>query len=242
MLPSSKGQESVTTVSSKLKIKKIDRDNLYFNKYLYRAFIKAPNLYWVQYSKDIDQYCERITAEKEEWLSEQGGKFQYGYSARYTPDPVDYELITHLIDLTKTHFNNKLIGMRHEGNTICVYTNELAIVEGIAKVKPNVIINQAAIAPSGIKYFKKTPPAKYRAYMTNNKMPGEFKTDMIEYLERTRDVKPSGAFEHFLGRRTSYVTWLWNTYFVDYDDERNLMMMILMFPGAIGKTYKLEKK
>jgi len=229
-------------VSSKLKIKKIDRDNLYFNKYLYRIFIKAPNLYWVQYCKDIDQYCERMTGEKEEWLSNQGkAKIGYYYFSRYTPNPIDYELITYLIKLTKTHFNKKLIGMRHEGNTICVYTNDLTIVEGVAKIKPDVILNEAAIAPTGIKYFKKNPPAKYRAYTTNNKMPADFKNDMIEYLERTPDIRPSKSLESFLSRR-HYTGYLWNTYFVDYNDERNLMMMHLMFPGVIGKTYKLEKK
>lgn len=230
---------------SKLKIKPIDRDNLYFNKYLYRVFVKAPNLYWVQYCKDIDEYCERVTAEQEEYLENKGNKNYRSYwSAKYTPDPIDYPLITHLIDLRKRYFNNKSIGMRNEGNTICVYTNDIKIVKGIVKVKPNVVINQVVAAPKGIKYFKKDPPAKYRAYMTNNQMPADFKTDMIEYLERTPDIRPNKSFENFLlPKRYHHPTvWLWTNYFVDYNDERNLMMLHLLFPGAIGKTYKLEKK
>jgi hypothetical protein len=229
---------------SKLKIKTVDRDNLYFNKYLYRAYIRGPNLYWAQYSKDIDEYCERITAEQEEWQSRSDKDNHYWRSNKYTPDPIDYSLITHLIKLRKKYYNNKIIGMRHEGNSVCVYTNDLAIIEGIVKVKSNVVLSEAVIAPKGIKYFKNEPPAKYRAYMTNNQMPAEFKTDMIEYLGRTPDIRPSKAFESFLiPKRYHHPTvWLWSNYFVDYDDERNLMMLMLMFPGSIGKTYKLEKK
>jgi hypothetical protein len=230
--------------SSKLKIKPIDRDALYFNKYLYRAYIKAPNLYWVQYCKDIDEYSQRITAEGEEWEIAKKNPNSYWYPHRYSPDPIDFDLVTHIIDLRIKYYRNKLIGMRHEGNTISVYTNDVKMLEGIVKVKPNVKLSQAIIAPKGIKYFKKEPPAKYRAYMSNNKMPADFKTDLIEYLERTPDICPSKSFEHFLSRRVNhnYSVWLWSNYFVDYNDERNLMMMHLMFPGAIGKTYKLEKK
>ena len=227
---------------SKLKIKKIDRDNLYFNKYLYRAFIKAPNLYWVQYCKDIDEYIERLTAEKEEW--QESKKDNYWWTNRYTPDPIDYDLVTHLFKLRKRYLKDKTIGVRNEGNTVCIYTNELSIIKGIVKVKPNIVVNEAVIAPTGIKYFKKDPPAKYRAYMTNNKMPIEFKADMIAYLERTPDIRPNKSFESFLvpKRYNQNEAWLWTNYFVNYDDERNLMMLMLMFPGAIGKTYKLEKK
>ena len=100
------------------------------------------------------------------------------------------------------------------------------------------------ISSKGIKYFKNDPPANYRAYMTSNQMPADFKADMVEYLERTPDIRPSKSFENFLApnRYHHSTIWLWSNYFVDYDDERNLMMMHLMFPSAIGKTYKLEKK
>ena len=231
---------------SKLKIKQIDRDNLYFNKYLYRAFIKSPNLYWVQYCKDIDEYCERITAEQEEWQSKSDSDKdnQYWWGNKYTPDPIDYALVTHLFKLRKKYLSDKTIGIRNEGNTVCIYTNEISIINGIAKVKPNAILNEAMVSPTGIKYFKNEPPAKYRAYLSNKQMPAEFKTDMLEYLERTPDIRPSKSFEGWLlPKRYHHSTvWLWSNYFVDYDDERNLMMMMLMFPGAIGKTYKLEKK
>lgn len=232
---------------SKLKIKPIDRDNLYFNKYLYRVFVKAPNLYWVQYMRDIDEYVERIASEHDEYTQRlSNSTYHHYYGIKYTPDPIDYPLVSHLIDLRRKYFNNKIIGMRNEGNTICVYTNDLKIVESIVKVKPNVGITQSVVAPKGIKYFKKEPPAKYRAYMNNSKQQVEFKDDMIEYLERTPDIRPSKSFEQFLAHRAKvnhqYGAWLWSNYFVDYDDERNLMMLMLMFPGAIGKTYKLEKK
>jgi len=189
-----------------------------------------------------------MNAEREEWESRENSKKDqlYWWGTRYTPDPLDLGLVQCLIDLRKNQFNKKSIGMRYEGNSVCVYTNDMNIIDQIVKIKPDVILNEAVIAPQGIKYFKKEPPAKYRAYLTNNKVGIEFREDMLEYLGRTPDVRPSGALRQFLSRtgRINYHNsiWLWSNYFVDYDDERNLMMMHLMFPGAIGKTYKLEKK
>jgi hypothetical protein len=70
-------------------------------------------------------------------------------------------------------------------------------------------------------------------------MTPDFKESFVAYLERTPDVKPSSSLmSYFVGRNT----WLWDRYYLDYDDEKNLMMMMLMFPGMIGKMYKLEKK
>ena len=68
---------------------------------------------------------------------------------------------------------------------------------------------------------------------------------MIDYLDRTTDMNASDALYTWLkrGRKNTYsYCWLSSYFYVDYDDEKNLMMMHLMFPGAIGKTYKLEKK
>jgi hypothetical protein len=87
--------------------------------------------------------------------------------------------------------------------------------------------------------FKREPPAKYRAYTTNGKMPSDFKESFMDYITRTPDVRPSSSFMNYFGRRNTY---LWDKYYIDYDDEKNLMMIMLMFPGMIGKKYKLEKK
>ena len=101
---------------------------------------------------------------------------------------------------------------------------------------------QAEKSPDGIKYFKRTPPANYRVYMANRRAYESFKDDMNSYLSRTPDMVPNSTFTKFLNRPTRYSPHLWDGYYLDYNDDRNLMMLHLMFPGLLGKTYKLEKK
>ena len=117
--------------------------------------------------------------------------------------------------------------------------SDLALAKEFADTLSVGLLTQVNPMPTGVMLFKREPPAKYRAYATNNKMSSDFKESFVAYLERTPDVKPSSLFKNSFTRRYNY---LWDKYYVDYDDEKNLMMMMLMFPGLIGKKYKLEKK
>ena len=216
--------------SSKLKAKPLDRTTLYYGKFEYRVVVK-----------NIDEYRQRIDEECS-YCDAHPSTSQW----RPRPDVEDweYQLIENIFNLEKKYKVKQDYTVRREGKCRNIYTSNINIVNEILSFKPDVEITQVNLMPTGIKYFKRTPPSKYRAYMTNNKMSSEFKTDMLQYLSRTPDVRPSEAFFTFLNRisKYGYDAYLWDTYFVDYDDDKNLMMMMLMFPGAIGKKYKLEQK
>lgn len=227
------------TASSKLKAKSVDRTSLYYGKFEYRLVVKSPHMFYSWNCKTIDDYKARITEIQADY---ENTKLLY-WRPRPDPSLEEYELIENLYNLkTKYQFKHDFT-FRREGDNCNVYTSNIKIVKDVLSFYPNAELSKVELAPAGTKYFKKDPPAKYRAYMTNNKMPAEFKQDMKDYLTRTPDVQASNAFYTYLNRANHYYqTWLWDTYFIDYNDERNLMMMHLMFPGAIGKTYKLEKK
>ena len=145
--------------------------------------------------------------------------------------------IEQLIQLMQQYNDKSQVMYRKEHKTVIVYTSELTIIKKFAKLTPRNV-TYISLSPE-VMFFKRTPPAKYRAYVTNNQMPAAFKEDFMAYLKRTSDVKISSAFHSYF---TSRWTRLWDRYYIDYDDEKNLMMMMLMFPGLIGKKYKLEKK
>lgn len=226
--------------SSKLKAKSVDRTTLYFNKFEYRVVLKSPNMFYSWNCKTIDDYRNRIS----EACADYDNKLPpRGWRPKPNVEDWEYDLIENILNLAQKYTVKKDLAFRREHTTCTVYTSNTGIIREILAFAPDAKITQVSLMPTGVLTFKKDPPAKYRAYMTNAEMPNEFKEEMLSYLERTPDITPSDAFYAFLNRKSKfYRTRLWDTYYIDYNDDKNLMMMTLMFPGALGKRYKLEKK
>lgn len=229
--------------SSKSTIKRVLKTQLYFNKYRYKATVSTTGIYWVRSAKTLADFTTLVQDRYNEW-DQHKGRYPYGWYRE--PEKVenhDLKLIEEVIDI-----RNSLIGadvrFRNEYDTFSIYTNDAILIQKLSSNK-NWKFEEVEASPAGVKYFKKDPPAKFRTYLTSNKVDQSFIPEMIDYLDRTTDMNASDALYTWLkrGRKNTYsYCWLSSYFYVDYDDEKNLMMMHLMFPGAIGKTYKLEKK
>ena len=225
---------------SKLVIKTLDRTNLFFNKFVYRINVTGvPSVHRINKCANIQDYIDYIDKLYADWESS-NQRYPNGWY-RTPPNSSDIDLVRveNLIGLMQKYNDKSLITYRSENSTVSVYTSDLVLAKEFADTLSVGLLTQVNPMPTGVMLFKREPPAKYRAYATNNKMTPDFKESFVAYLERTPDVKPSSSFKNSFTRRYNY---LWDNYYVDYDDEKNLMMMMLMFPGLIGKKYKLEKK
>lgn len=225
---------------SKLVINKLDRPNLFFNKFIYRINVTGvPNAHWVPKCPTILEYIDRINDRYADF-EQSKERYPHGW---YRPPPssseIDSARIKNLIELMQKYNDKTLVKYRNENSTVSVYTSDLDIAKEFANTLSIGLLTQVNVMPLGVMFFKRTPPAKYRAYVTNNQMPADFKENFVEYLKRTPDIKISSSFHSYL---TSRWNRLWDRYYIDYDDEKNLMMMMLMFPNMIGKKFKLEKK
>jgi hypothetical protein len=227
--------------SSKLLIKKLDRTSLFFNKFAYRVIIHSvPSVSWVHKCANIQDYIDVIDDKYRVWEETNQRYPSSWYRIPTKSEDLDLLRIENLIDLMQTYNDKSVVSYRKEYESLSVYTTDLKIAKVFADKLSIGIITEVDPMPTGVMLFKRQPLKKYRAYVTNNKMPNEFKQEFLAYLEKTPDVKPSAAFAGYFSRARQ--TYLWDKYFVDYDDEKNLMMMMLMFPGMIGKKFKLEKK
>jgi hypothetical protein len=225
---------------SKLVIKTLDRTNLFFNKFAYRVNIHSvPSINWVHKCTNIQDYIDHIDDKYRVWEETNERYPNSWYRTPVKSTDLDLSRIENLINLMLTYTDKSVVHYRKEYESLSVYTTDLKIAKIFADKLSVGIITEVNPMPTGVMLFKREPPAKYRAYATNNKMPADFKESFVAYLERTPDVKPSSSLMNYFVRRNTY---LWDKYYVDYDDEKNLMMMMLMFPGMIGKKYKLEKK
>lgn len=233
----------VKMASSKSTVKKVGKTELYYNKYVFKASVTSHGLYWVRVCKDIQRFVELVQQRYDEWDTNKSRYPNGWYRQPKSMAEHDLDLIEKVIKI-KNSLDNADVRFRHEHETFSIYTNDEKLVKKLIR-QGFWEIEEIEVSPNGVKYFKKDPPAKFRAYMSSNKVNSEFSEQMIEYLNRTPDLQPCNALYQWLHRRNLYNhshIWLWNNHFIDYNDERNLMMLKLMFPEAIGKTYKLEKK
>lgn len=230
--------------SSKSTVKSADRTTLYYGKFEYRVVLKSPHMFYSWYCKTEDDFRKRINEILEEYKQHESEPNWFNWR-RPKPNVEDWEyaLIGNLLSLVTKYKAKKDFTSRRENTSWCIYTSNPDIVKELLSYKPDAEVTHVNLMPAGVMTFKKEPPAAYRAYMSNSKMASGFKEDFLEYAKRTPDLRPSNAFYTYLHRSNNYYPpYLWDKYYIDYDDEKNLMMMMLMFPGMIGKKFKLEKK
>jgi hypothetical protein len=181
---------------------------------------------------DLTEFRERVKEEE---------KYKLTYRKKINLNTIDYEAVGSYINFRKKYKKSKDLTFRREGNGVCIYSNDLNIVNEVLAFGPNSEVTQVVPMPAGVIQFKKEPPAAYRIFLKTLTKPGHIRQELIDYLERTPDMVPNSTLERALGQRWPNVYFHEGHYF-NYNDDRNILMMHLMFPGILGKSYKLEKK
>ena len=186
---------------SYLKIKKIDRHTLWFNQYIYKVAVTDSNLFLLRHCKNLDDYIHNV---KE--YGDSGNLYAYG--PRFEKNkPVNKDLINIMLSL----LNDKDIRSRHEGNVVALYSNDFSKFDTLLNTKcSKIMVEEATAMPTGIKYFRREPPSKFRVYLKNNTLPPETGKDILDYLAKTPDVSPNNPL---LDELTRSIKYQYNMYF-----------------------------
>ena len=226
------------TVLSKSKIKVKDGKRLYYNKFSYKVHLKANQLYWAYWVDDLNEFRIKI----DERVKEEEEVKRFFYGKKTDPNNIDYAVIEkYLAFKNKYKLNRNTVLQRREGDGVCIYSNEVDIINEVLDFSPSAEVTQIVPMPSGVILFKQDPPAAYRVFLKTLTKPGSIRQELIDYLERTPDMVPNSTLERALGQRWPNV-YFHAGHYLNYNDDRNILMMHLMFPGILGKSYKLEKK
>jgi len=215
-------------------IKKIDRATLYYNTYQYKLAVKDKNLFYLRNCEDMYEYVKQTTSKQN---NKNQGPF---YNWRFTRDYTNIPLVTELLALKQQNYKSKEFMIRMEGNSVSFFTNDLASFSKLLEIADDLIsLEEIVLSPPETKFFKRNPPSKYRLYLKQTKVTDQSKQDLREYINRNIDLSPSSSLERWLRNNFSYCQ---DSYYIDFNDERNRMMMNLIVPEVTGKFYKLEKK
>lgn len=155
---------------------------------------------------------------------------------------IDFTLIEKIIEFKVAAKKDKDLIIRFEGDKMSMYTNDMDILEQMAKIQPTVELTQIVLSPAGTKYFKSNPPAKYRVYLKARRIDESTRNSLLDFFKRDLGT-PCGSLKGNIEAKNAWRwSWITNHNFIDYNEETTLTYMSLMFPGILGKTYKLEKK
>jgi hypothetical protein len=219
-----------------LNLKTDERERLYYNKYSYKAVIKIIGAYYTNGVKNIDEYKNKVDTVRSNtrWPI---------YTLPNGLKDSDYLDIEKLINFTLHFEKNDKGTIRRENNTVSFFSNDLDLLKTAPSTVTPLKIYEAKLLPAGVKYFKRTVPAPYRVHLKETRVKTEIKQDIIDYINKTEGVEPSDSLYRWLHKSSIWnEIWCSNTYFINYTDDSQLMMMHILFSEVIGKNYKLEKK
>ncbi len=218
--------------SSKLNMNQVDRERLYFNKYIYRGIFKTKHLYWAHSASTIGDYeniIKDVIFEDRSWR----GKVKL--------EDIDFLEVEKIIQFKNLHSSD--CTYRHEGDKLAVFTNDISILQEMLTIQPDTELTELLLSPAGVKYFKKDPPSKYRVYLKSKRITADDRDSLLTFLDRTDIVEGCDGLRRNLVSTSNYRnSWVHTGQFIGYNEESTLTYFSIMFPEIVGKSYKLEKK
>ena len=216
------------------------RDQLYYNKYSYRARVTVHGLRRGYYYEP-EEFEAKFNNNKL-W-----GRISDTEKATIKDNlPAIKEVLQFRVDNRK----NKQITIRMEGNTMAVFHNDLDMLHKTFDGIVGATVDFTQVETNGyvgIKTFVREPKNKFRIYFRSKRVPDGFKDGLRKILSTNKQLKPSGALKSWLKTDPRNQGWWWSNYmssnyFIDYDDESYLSYLHLMHGEFLGKKYKLEKR
>lgn len=219
------------------------RDNTYYNKYEFRMRVKIPcvkYVWWCNSTQDLDNKIA-------------GNTKRYGSIRKDDLSTVieHQQALKVLIVLENSRKKSKDLGIRIEGETVAIFSNDLSRLQTIAQdIGPDYDFDYTQVQTSqyaGVKHFVEEPKHKYRIYLKSKRVDDNFHNELRDTMERQKSLFPSMALKRWMYRDTKrYGIWSfrWTSaaHFIDYDDESTLSYLALMHGDILGKKYKLEKR
>lgn len=219
------------------------RDNLYYNIYEFRMRVNIPCVRYVWWCKTIADLDDKIA----------GKTRKYGTIRKDDVSEViiHQEALKTLITLQSSRKKTKDIGLRIEGETVAIFSNDLSKLQDIEKeLGTNYKFDYTQVQTSqyaGIKHFVDDPKHKYRVYLRSKRVEDTFLTELKSTIDRQPSLYPSQALKRWMERDNKrwgiwHFRWTSAAHFIDYDDESTLSYLALMHGDVLGKKYKLEKR
>jgi len=229
----------VWAIMASFKLISEKRNDLYYKKYEYKVVFKIPHIGRTRYCKDFNSFKDRIAFLRSKgWIT-----------SDFTFTKIRKETFENYF-LWKSNFDTCSSSIRIDMHSLTIYSNDLEMLKNTANyfehyhpIYKQVISN----APPGVKYFKRTPPTKYRVYFKNTRVSDSFYHDLKEFIARYENSSTkfylSKSLKFWLYHNTAWSkNWIRSNDNIGYDNESDYTILALSLSEALGKKFKLEKQ
>lgn len=212
---------------------------LYYDRYAYKINVPITQVYFFRNTRQEADFDARANRHK---------------SAGVDTD-VNYDLVLAFVqfrqEVSKFQKDFKIIV---NYDNIDVYANDLAIFQ---ELLDTITANGVDLDTVFVKYRYAVPKANYddkiiyhvepkhnyRALLKSVKLSPTLKTELSDFIAQYR-LSPSLSLKNHLtfNRGNQLYLWVWSHYFIDFDDEHMISLLLLRFDGLIRKVCKIEKR
>lgn len=215
-----------------------NKRTLYYDKYEYKVKLKIKGIGRARFHTNLESFTKRIKElQAMKWID-----------SSYKVTANDLKMIDKFLSW-KTTVSKPKMTYRVDTNSLTVYANDLKALESISKLfdlAEAKFVRAHAVQPSGVIYFKRTPPTNYRVYFKFGKVENNFYGNLKELIERYKDsnspLVPSKSLYRWLNKTTAwYTTYVSSSFSIGYNNESDLLLLKLTIPEALGQHFKLEK-
>jgi len=216
------------------------RDQLYYNKFLYRVRFELKGSRYTWYSNTPQELYDNLY-----------DRNQYVGKASIIEARKNKGTLEKYIEWRNLHKPNKTIIVRIEHNTVSIFSNDLPLLKTIETIDSKIDYAYTKAVANQLldtKYFIKDPEYKYRIYLKSKRIDKDFVDNLASALNNSKNLHPSKALQNWLlDARISPMVWKYHfshaSHFIDYNDESMLSYLFLMVSGGyFGRKFKLEKR
>ena len=217
-----------------ISVTKVDRNSLYFNKYVYSVYFYMQEVHAVKLYDHtmIDEWFEmRQNARRINY----GGSWSSNYRHAITDTVISDAKNAH--DALKKLSNYKLTTSWYNGY---LYTNNIDEAnEFLSNPGINVYkitqVNQSIPKDSMI---IKSANHEQRTYFKGQRINTDLKTTLVNFLYSRKDIRLSPSFSEWSERKR--LGYIQDNFFIDHNDDGFLMLLALVAPQLkVKKTLRL---
>ena len=224
---------------SKLNIKAVETNNLFYNQYRYSARFDLNELGVIR-GLNIDK-IDQIVRDRNQWRSEHRGLYS-GYKQLITDrDVADLKVVGSLL---KQHEQDiKFTISYHRGY---VYTNSLDVVKKIHEldcIKQFHAQEAVEICPPGTIALK-NPKWTHRTYFRSCYLDEAQKKQISNYLFSRENIRLSPGLSHWLKQDSGHhwQNYTQNYFFIDHNNDGELLFLNMVMSNITKRTLQIVAK
>ena len=227
---------------SNLKIKPVETNQPFYGKYRYSARFNLEELGIIR-TLNID-IIDRLVSERNVWRQQHQRLYSIGHRGTWqiTPDKVDkLKRMCRLLAQHKEHI--KFVVSYDRGY---VYTNDIELVKLIYYtdfVESFQAQEAMEVCPVGTIALR-DPKWTHRTYFKSKSITDIQRDTLINYLNGRENVRLSPGLQQWMTTRASvyWKTWIQDYYFIDHNDDGEVLFLNMVVPRITGRTLNIIAK